>query len=297
MELPDLESLRCFEAAAVHLNFRAAAAQVALSPSAFSDRIKRLEETLGACLFERTTRAVQLTPAGLRLLSRARETLRAAAACREAVGSGAPVPFELRLGTRWELGLSWIVPALADLESARPERRIQLGFGDSRELMARLARGRLDAVVTSVRLTEAGLDHARLHEETYAFCGAPSLLAAQPLRRAEDAAEHALLDTLPDLPLFRYLLDARPAREVWAFSRVTLLGTIGAIRHRALEGAGVCVLPRYFVAADLEAGRLVEPLPDARLNSDYFRLLWPHGHPLSDAMLALADELRALPLR
>ena len=54
--VPDLESLRCFEAGATHLNFRVAAKAVGLSPAALGDRIKRLEDQLDARLFVRTTR-------------------------------------------------------------------------------------------------------------------------------------------------------------------------------------------------------------------------------------------------
>ena len=77
--LPDLESLRCFDAAATHLNFRAAARALAMSPTAFGDRIKRLEELLGARLFERSTRRVMLTEAGQRLREHARRCIDAAA--------------------------------------------------------------------------------------------------------------------------------------------------------------------------------------------------------------------------
>ena len=83
--LPDLESLRCFHAAAQHLNFRIAARTVGLSPAAFGDRIKRLEQTYDTRLFERTTRRVALTPAGERLWPQARRCLDEAARCREAL--------------------------------------------------------------------------------------------------------------------------------------------------------------------------------------------------------------------
>ena len=71
----DLDSLRCFEAVATTLRFRAAAARVHLSPGALSDRIRRLEEGLGTRILARTTRSVSLTEAGERLLPLARSVL------------------------------------------------------------------------------------------------------------------------------------------------------------------------------------------------------------------------------
>jgi DNA-binding transcriptional LysR family regulator len=296
--LPDLESLRCFATAADTLNFRTAAARVALSAAAFSDRIARLEGGLDVRLFERTTRRVALTEAGLRLLPHARAALRSAALGAEAARAGdAETPVTLRLGTRYELGLSWLVPSLSELHRAHPSRRLHLVFGEGDDLLARLRRGEVDAVVTSARLVEAGLETAPLHPEAYVLVGARGYLRRRPLRGAAEAADHHLLDTRPDLPLFRYFRDARPAEEEWRFADVELLGTIAAVRHRVLEGAGVAVLPRYFVAPALEARRLTVLLPETTLPTDWFRLVYAAGDPLSPALRALAAELARRPLQ
>lgn len=294
---PDLESLRCFVAAAETPSFRRAAARVALSPAAFSERIKRLEDLLGAALFARTTRTVDLTPAGRRLLGPARAAIEAAEACVIAVRpEGGPAPVRIRLGTRFELGLSFIVPALDDLRAARPERRVDLYFGESDGLLDRLLEGRLDAVLTSLRLDRAGFAYAPLHEEAYVFCAAPGLLAITPMAGPGDAACHRLADTQPDLPLFRYFRDARPPEEVWAFGDVELMGTIAAVRARLLAERAVAVLPRYFVQPDLDAGRLVALLGDTVLPTDRFRLIWRAADPLGPELHALADALRQRPL-
>ena len=102
----DLDSLRCFEAAATTLSFRAAASRIGLSPAAFSDRIRRLEDQLQVRLFDRTTRRVALTAAGQRLLPQSRRTLAEAALCGPAArDQSKELPVELVVGTRYELGL------------------------------------------------------------------------------------------------------------------------------------------------------------------------------------------------
>lgn len=296
MMLPDLESLRCFEAAAAQLNFRAAAASVALSPAAFGDRIKRLEEQLGEALFKRTTRRVTLTTAGEKLLPRVRRVLEEAQRCVR-LNDEERVPYAFTVGTRFELGLSWLTPSLSRLRQRRPERTLHLTFGDSADLLAGVRRGVVDCAVSSVRLTGGEFRYELLHEEQYAFVAKPSTLKRHPVRRPADAAHHVLLDLRADLPLFRYFLDARRAGESWGFSSLEYLGTIGAVRHRVLEGAGIAVLPRYFILRDLRARTLVEPLPRARLLRDHFRLIWRNGHPREDHLHELAQELREIPLR
>jgi DNA-binding transcriptional LysR family regulator len=172
-----------------------------------------------------------------------------------------------------------------------------LYFGDTDGLLRGLAESACDCVVTSARLSQASLESASLHEETYALVAAPSLLKDKPLKSHTDAKEHALLDAHKDLPLFRYFLDGRPAKESWRFKEVFRLGTIGAIAMRAREGAGVAVLPRYFVEGDLKRKTLVEPLPKAKIHSDYFRLVWRQDHPRDADLHRLAADLRAMPLR
>lgn len=295
--LPDLESLRCFDAAATHLSFRVAARAVALSPAAFGDRIKRLEEQLEAPLFVRSTRRVALTPAGHRLVAQARRVLDEAGKCRHvALDDAAAIPYELTIGTRFELGLSWLVPSLRGLQANRPERTLHLVFGDSADLVSRTRDAVLDAVVTSARLTTTGLAYERLHEESYVFVGSAPLVRRTPLARAGHAPQHSLLDISPELPLFRYFVDAQRA-TVWRFARHEYLGTIGAIRLRVLQGAGVAVLPRYFVEDDLRAKRMVRLAPRTPLQEDAFRLIWRANHPREQELRRLAAELAAIPLR
>jgi DNA-binding transcriptional LysR family regulator len=290
----DLDSLRCFDAAATTLNFRVAARRVHLSPGAFSDRVQRLEEQLGVGLFVRTTRSVELSESGKRLLPMARQLLDGVERLRAtARGPAVASPYELFIGTRYELGLSWLCPSLEALARRRPERTLHLYNADTPDLIARLERGDLDAIVASMRLTSPKLTYSALHAEEYA------LVARRPcLRRRDDARSLTLVDVSRDLPLFRYFLDALPDAEPWPFERVEYLGGIGNIRCRLLDGRDrVAVLPTYFIREDLSQKRLCRLLPRVRVRSDAFRLVWRANHPRQAELLALAEELRGIPLR
>ncbi|HBC06999.1 MAG TPA: transcriptional regulator, partial [Rhodospirillaceae bacterium] len=78
--LPPLNALRAFEAAARHLSFTQAAEELNVTPAALSFQIKSLEEHLGAPLFRRLNRAVELTEAGAALAPAANEGFRALSA-------------------------------------------------------------------------------------------------------------------------------------------------------------------------------------------------------------------------
>ena len=130
----DNESIRCFLAAMRHLNFRAAAAEVYLSPAAFSDRIQRLEQDLGSRLFQRSTRMIQPTAAAYALLVEAENLLHAEQRCRSVVRQD-PLPVEFTIGTRYELGLSFVVPILKKLRASHPHWTVHVFFGDTPSLL------------------------------------------------------------------------------------------------------------------------------------------------------------------
>ncbi len=293
-----LDSLRCFTEAARLLNFRAAARAVALSPAALGQRIRQLEDEIGVTLFHRSTRTVVLTEAGLDLLPYAQTTLAAAEDCRR-VGRGeaSPSPRELVIGTRHELGLSWIEPLVETLEQRYPGLTVHLYFGSGPDLVSNVRSLAIDCAVTSTRIVDPKLDGFRLHDETYTFVGSPKLLRDTPLRAVADAQHHTLFDATAELPLFGYWRDAPGGFDSLRFGRAVRMGTIEAIRKQVLRGRGVGVLPSYFVERDLEAERLVTILPKVRPLTDFFRLVYRVDDPRRSFLSSLAETLRAHPLR
>jgi LysR family transcriptional regulator, glycine cleavage system transcriptional activator len=297
IDLPDVESLRCFLAAMKAPTFRAAAREVALTPAALGQRIKLLEERLDVKLFSRTTRRVTATEAALAVRPAAERCLEAAADCvRLARGTGERPRVELVVGTRDELGRSWLVPQLAGMRTALPWLRMHLYFGSGPDLLVRVRTAEIDCAITSTRFADPRLDAFVLHEERYAFVGAPKLLQKKPLRSPADAEAHVLLDAGADMPLFRYFREGKGAPSM-RFGDVTRLGAIGPIKHETVHGAGVAVLPLYFVEPELKARKLVRLFPKVESLSDHFRLVFRAGDPRRATFESLATELRATPLR
>lgn len=293
--LPDLESLACVDALARTLRFHVAARSRFLSPAAFSKRVQQVEEHVGAPLFARTTRTVELTDVGAALLPQIRKILDEARVLSLASSSLArgPTPVELTLGTRHELGMSWLMPARRALATELPHVTVHLRFGSTDELERAVLALHADAVVTSHAPSTKRLDSIPLHREDYAFVASPRLLRATPFRDADDAGDHVLVDAHDDLPLFSYL---RATGLPLRFARVLVLGTIAAMREAALDGEGVCVLPRYFVDEDLAKKRLVPVLPRARLGHDFFRLVFRADDPRRELLEDVARRLKRRPL-
>ena len=111
-KLPPLIELRAFEAAARHLSFKAAAAELAVTPTAISHQIRLLERYCGRALFRRRPRPLALTEAGARLFPVIRDGLEAFAVAISAVKHGDGHE-PLRVTTTNAFASRWLVPRLA----------------------------------------------------------------------------------------------------------------------------------------------------------------------------------------
>jgi LysR family transcriptional regulator, glycine cleavage system transcriptional activator len=297
MNLPSLDSLICFEAAARLLNFREAAKVVCLTPAAVGQRIKQLEEQLGVMLFHRTSRSVQLTEEGLALLPVARNAIAAAEACIHAVrAKQGPPPQEVTIGTTHEIGLSWLTPSLAKMSEALPQVTVHLHFGAAPDVLSRVKSREIDAAVTSYRLTDPSYDAIDLVEERYVFVASKALLSETPLASEADTALHTLLDVRPSLPMLQHLADSPDLKAKLSFAQVRFLGSTEAVRRLALDGRGVAVLPSYLVEHDLLEGRLTILLPEVKLLASAFRIVFSKDDTRRGLYEALSKVLIAVPI-
>ena len=173
-----LSLLRAFEAAGRTGSFRTAADEIALSPSAVSHAIRKLERTLGARLFEREGRLVRLSPEGealMRHVGRAFEELRRGL---EVVSTRAP--HLLRLHCAPSFAAQWLTPRLARFLRDHPGIEIRLAAGTD---YTRFGNEEFDADIVYGMPRQEGLTVIPLGEETVAPLCAPDLARRSPRPR------------------------------------------------------------------------------------------------------------------
>jgi DNA-binding transcriptional LysR family regulator len=155
----DLEALRVFLRVAELSSFTKAAEQLGVSKSRASLRVRALEEELGSHLFQRTTRAVRLTPDGEQLLARARRLVVEA----DDISAMFQAPSALRGRVRVELPINiardTLIPRLPELIAAHPHIEIVLGTSDRR---VDVVREGFDCVLRIGTLGDSGLMARRL---------------------------------------------------------------------------------------------------------------------------------------
>lgn len=289
-----LEGLRAFEAVARCRSFSAAAEQLSLTQPAVSRQIRALEEELGAALFNRGTRHVDLTDAGaalqqsvVPLLERLDRTVRDIRVRRGRR--------QVSVSTFASFATLWLLPRLADFQREHADIDIRISAQDrlldpddpDQDLLLRFGLpgiapahaehlfGEVLTPVTSALL----LEQSRRGD-------------APPLRHPADLAAHTLLEEDGHQPTsrilsWRYWLTERGAPELeprrWVFLNYTHQQV-----QAALGGQGIALARMALVQELLERGELVEPFgAEGRLPS-------PTGYWLVPTLGArLRPELRA----
>ena len=189
-QVPPLELLLAFEAAARHLSFTKAAGELFLTQSAISRQIQGLEEALGTQLFERRTRALLLTEAGQRLHQVVQEALRDLEDATVKL-RGAAAARTVTVTTTPGFASLWLIPRLNGYLQSHPgvDVRISASYES-----VNLEREGLDLAIRYAPDKEMEGERAIFAESIIPVCS-PALAAdaQRPLREPADLAKHVLL--------------------------------------------------------------------------------------------------------
>jgi LysR family glycine cleavage system transcriptional activator len=254
--LPSLNGLHAFEAAARHMSFTRAAAELNVTQTAISHQIRRLEEQLGLKLFIRRNRTLALTREAQDYLPSIRAAFedlrRATARLRRSERDGV-----LTVSTTASLATKWLVSRVAAFQDAHPG--IEVRITTSAHLVD-FAREEVDMAVRYGRGSWAGLRADWLMaEQLFPVCS-PALLATdKPLRRPEDLAHHTLLHTTVSREDWYLWLTAAGLPRSIATRRGLMFDQGFMATQAAMEGLGVALGRGHLVEADIAAGRLVAP--------------------------------------
>ena len=257
-------NLRAFEAVARHLNFRAAAEEMALTQSAVSRQIQALEREVGVSLFLRHTRAVELTGAGSQLLLAVTQALpridNAVRQIRQSAGRRA-----VAVTTFASFASMWLIPRLEQFQRAHPDIDIRI---DASDAMLDLDVADVDLALRHGVASAMPPESVRLFGEQLTPVASPWLLqSGPPLKKPADLAQFTLIE------------DAYPTHLVWLTWRRWFeqngLSTLQPKRwlyfnysyqmtQAALTGQGVVLARLPLIAESLANGDLVEALPGCR---------------------------------
>lgn len=284
--LPPLTALRAFDAAARHMSFAQAAAELNVTPAALSFQIKSLEEHLGAPLFRRLNRAVELTEAGEALSDGAAEGFQTlATAWRAAKRTQDTQTLTVTAGPAFTA--KWLAPRLYEFAQSHPE--IELRFAASLQRMD-LMRDNVDVAIRFGTRATPDLYAIPLAKEWVMPVMTPALAAQYPTIESLHSAPIIFDDAIQFLnaPLdwpdwFRAMNAPFVPTSGPHFSQ-----SDHAI-DAALAGVGIVMGRRALVIKDLAEGRLVAPFPTALDTGARFSFLCLKGMEKRPQIAAFRD--------
>lgn len=257
-DLPSLNALRAFEAAARHGSMTRAAEELHVTHGAVSRQVRELEAFLGRELFRRRPRGLELTPQGRQLAFTAagafRDLKRAVADVR--VGARGRV---INVSTVPSLAARWLVPRIARFQAASPGTEVRVATSIQ---LADFNRGDVDIALRYGRGPWGDLYSERLFESSVFPVCSPALLDGErPLRRPEDLVHATLLHDMT----YGYWAGWLEHAGVEGVNPRTglVLEDSNVLLQAAIEGQGVALAPEPLVHFDLRAGRLVRPFDSA----------------------------------
>ena len=278
--------------AAVHRrgSFDLAAAELHVTPSAISQRLKALEERIGTLLIRRGT-PCSATETGLRLIRHHDEVVLLEQALATELPGISPGPVTLRIAVNADSLATWIIPALASC----PDFLFDIVIDDQEVSQDWLRRGEVSAAVTAHPGPLQGCDTLPLGRLRYRATASSAYLA----RWMPDGPTPAALSRAPALTFS----DKDRLQHIWV-DRLTggQASRAGFPGHRlassqgfvdaCLAGLGWGLNPEPLVAAHLAAGRLIDLAPDQPLDTalhwQFARLTAPAIAPLTRAIQTAA---------
>jgi DNA-binding transcriptional LysR family regulator len=269
----------------------AAGREAGLSPTTVSERLSSLEAHFGVVLLNRTTRAISLTEEGRMLVDGAKQVLGEVEDLESRIRIGAEtLSGTIRISAPSDLGRTVVSAEINRFLAANPAISVELLLSDG--YVDVVGQG-FDIALRFGPVTDSSLRVRSLGPKRRLVCAAPSYLAEHGAPTApDDLAAHNCL-----VMRFGSSLD-----NVWRFGAdrtgqmVTVRGNRVAndgalVRQWCLAGLGIMLKSELDVAADFQAGRLVQLLADHAPPPTPLQMLFPPSRAQPRRVRALADQL------
>jgi DNA-binding transcriptional LysR family regulator len=253
-KLPPLNTLRLFEAAGRHLNFKLAAEEHHVTPSAVSHGIRTLEDWLGTELFLRTRTGLILTEAGAAYLPSVRQALRGLAQATARV-PGRTARGELSISVAPTFASRWLLPRLHRFTEKSPDVIVTIGTAMNQ---VDLPSNHADLAIRMSSTPRPGMAWLELAKIGLVPVCAPAM------RRNVLVRNHAV--DLTEFPLI-HVTTASEDWDAWfEMAGICARNTKGDLKvdtielalQAALQGLGVALGRTPLVNDELASGRLIE---------------------------------------
>ncbi|MFC5373231.1 LysR family transcriptional regulator [Brevundimonas faecalis] len=278
--MDSLSALNVFMRAAETRSFVGASRRLGVSPSAVGKSIARLEERLGARLFNRNTRSIALTAEGERLLERCRRIFAEVEAATRDMSLAQETP-RGRLRVSLPLVGMLLMPTLSAFMRAYPALTLELDFTDR---IVDVVEEGFDAVVRTGKVSDSRLMTRTLGAFEHRVVGSPAYF--------ERMGEPATPEDLAAHVCFQHRFPSTGKFEPWPLYRdgvflgndlpaSLIASTLEPLIYLAEQGQGLACVPTFTIRPQLALGALKPVLTPFVASVGKLRVVWPSSrHPM-----------------
>lgn len=251
-----LKEIEAFYWTAVLSSFSLAASRLHITQSSLSKRVAELEASIGTPLFERSSKKVQLTEAGARLMATARQILDLADSMQAEAVAGTRLSGECKFGVSELIALTWLPSVVNSVRQGHPALKLQPHVDLARHLERRVLRGELDFAIAPGPPESSGVSSEKVADVEFTWIGAPGRISPGTVFTADDIQRYPLLTMTEGSGLTR-------AFEKWAdeqgiaTQRTLACNSLMGIVGLTIADVGISFLPAHFIQPWVDRGALV----------------------------------------
>ncbi|EPC4024732.1 LysR family transcriptional regulator [Aeromonas salmonicida] len=283
-----LQSMSVFAKAVEQGSFSAAGEALRMSSQLVGKYVQALEQHLGIRLINRTTRRQHLTEAGFIFYERVKSILAdvEAAEGMVAISEGTPRG-RLRINAPVSFGIHALTKHLPDYMSAHPDVSVDMSLSNR---FVDLVDEGFDVAFRVGELADSGLIARKLAPYHLKLCAAPSYLAGRaPIHHPEELTQHECLG-FSHTELRTHWTFLGPDGDISVPVSGKLMVDSGeALLMAARGGLGLFLQPEELVRDDLDAGRLIEVLPDFKVPTRPLHLLYAPDRRMTPKLRSFID--------
>jgi DNA-binding transcriptional LysR family regulator len=254
-------------------SFRGAAQKLNTTQPAISQRIAQLEREVGVKLLQRDRRQVLPTPSGRQMMVYAEKLIGMRSEMLAAVGDRSAMRGVLRLGVAETIVHTWLSQLIKSVNHAYPNLSLEIEVDITSNLRTRLLAQEIDLAFVVGPLSVSTIRNRLLCDYPVDFLASPSLGLGKKKLNVHDLAKFPII-TFPrktqPYEMVRSLFN-RPDLPPVRLHASTSLATV---RHMAVEGLGIAVIPTAIVESEMADGRLQLLTTDLQIPPMTFSASW-----------------------
>ncbi|AKT38640.1 LysR family transcriptional regulator [Chondromyces crocatus] len=289
----DFTRLSAFVAVATHRNFRRAAVELGVSPSALSHAVRELEENLGVRLLHRTSRSVSPTEAGDRLLGRLSTSFREIGDALDEVNAFRDTPVgTLRINSSHLAAEMVLTPIMGRFLRAHPQMQLEVVCEDG---LVDVVAGGFDAGIRFGESVQQDMIAVPIGpQQRWAIVGSPSYFAQRGRPKVpSDLKAHACIRyRFQSGALFPWEFEKAGKEQTVDVQGPLTLGSQTLMIHAAIDGVGLASVFEAMATPSLNEGRLERVLDDWCPPYPGLYLYYPSRRQMSAGLRAFVEMAR-----